>query len=171
MRSAEACGRIRGEGALMLERRQGRQRGVSGRWRRADPEVFLDPFYMDRYPVTNLQFAEFVAKTGYKTEAERFEWSFVFPQAHRARGLSAAGGGYRSQRHLVVQSSRSRLAASGRAGQRDPLAAAASGDTCYRGTMHWNIAAGPASDCPPKAEWEYASRGGLEQKTYPWGDS
>ena len=41
-------------------------------------ETVLDPFYMDTYPVTNRQFAEFVAATGYKTEAERFDWSFVF---------------------------------------------------------------------------------------------
>src|SRR2546427_1089897 len=46
-------------------------------------EVTLDPFYMDTYPVTNRQFAEFVRATGYKTEAEQFEWSFVF-QGHIA---------------------------------------------------------------------------------------
>src|SRR5215471_14530679 len=31
-------------------------------------EVTLDPFYMDRYPVTNEQFAEFTRQTGYRTE-------------------------------------------------------------------------------------------------------
>jgi sulfatase modifying factor 1 len=41
-------------------------------------EVILDPFYMDTCPVTNRQFAEFVQRTDYKTEAERFDWSFVF---------------------------------------------------------------------------------------------
>src|SRR5262245_11870867 len=41
-------------------------------------EVTLDPFYIDRYPVTNRRFEEFVCSTGYKTESERFGWSFVF---------------------------------------------------------------------------------------------
>ncbi len=47
--------------------------------------VTLDPFYMDRYPVTNRQFGEFVKATGYRTEAERFGWSFVFA-GHLKRG-------------------------------------------------------------------------------------
>ncbi len=41
-------------------------------------KVILDPFYMDRYPVTNRSFSEFIEATGYTTEAERFGWSFVF---------------------------------------------------------------------------------------------
>src|SRR5262245_52546490 len=41
-------------------------------------EVTIDPVFIDKYPVTNLQFAEFIRATGYKTEAERFGWSFVF---------------------------------------------------------------------------------------------
>ncbi|HXJ40285.1 MAG TPA: SUMF1/EgtB/PvdO family nonheme iron enzyme, partial [Bryobacteraceae bacterium] len=40
--------------------------------------VILDPFYLDRYPVTNERFAEFVAATGYRTETEAFGWSYVF---------------------------------------------------------------------------------------------
>ncbi len=40
--------------------------------------VTLDAFAIDRTPVTNQVFAQFVAATGYKTEAERFGWSFVF---------------------------------------------------------------------------------------------
>src|SRR5947209_1988375 len=40
--------------------------------------VLLSPFAIDVVPVTNESFAEFVRSTGYKTEAERFGWSFVF---------------------------------------------------------------------------------------------
>ena len=40
--------------------------------------VTLDPFHIDKHPVTNALFSKFVAATGYKTEAERFGWSFVF---------------------------------------------------------------------------------------------
>src|SRR5277367_1309720 len=41
-------------------------------------KVTLDSFYMDVSPVTNGQFLEFAGATGYRTEAERFGWSFVF---------------------------------------------------------------------------------------------
>uniref|UniRef100_A0A8D0G985 Sulfatase modifying factor 2 n=1 Tax=Sphenodon punctatus TaxID=8508 RepID=A0A8D0G985_SPHPU len=41
-------------------------------------EVKVKPFAIDRYPVTNRDFREFVREKKYKTEAEAFGWSFVF---------------------------------------------------------------------------------------------
>src|SRR5699024_5658993 len=41
-------------------------------------EVRLDDFYMDPYAVTNHDFLTFVEATGYKTDAEKYGWSFVF---------------------------------------------------------------------------------------------
>ena len=48
--------------------------------------VRVNPFYMDSCAVTNQQFEKFVRETGYKTEAERFGWSFVF---HMFVGIKA----------------------------------------------------------------------------------
>src|SRR4051812_24975430 len=41
-------------------------------------EVQLRPFVMDATAVSNVQFATFVAETGYTTQAEHSGWSFVF---------------------------------------------------------------------------------------------
>ncbi|XP_041278905.1 inactive C-alpha-formylglycine-generating enzyme 2 isoform X3 [Onychostruthus taczanowskii] len=41
-------------------------------------EVTVKPFALDRHPVTNRDFREFVREKKYKTEAEAFGWSFVF---------------------------------------------------------------------------------------------
>ena len=38
----------------------------------------LKPFRMSATTVTNAIFDQFVAKTGYMTDAERYGWSFVF---------------------------------------------------------------------------------------------
>ena len=51
--------------------------------------VSLKPFAVDPFAVTNAWFAEFMAATGYRTDAERFGWSLVF-QAFVRRG--DAGG-------------------------------------------------------------------------------
>lgn len=40
--------------------------------------VYLDDFFIDKYEISNLEFKNFVEKTGYKTEAELFGDSFVF---------------------------------------------------------------------------------------------
>jgi formylglycine-generating enzyme len=40
--------------------------------------VTIDSFRIDPHPVTNTQFERFISATSYKTEAERFGWSFVF---------------------------------------------------------------------------------------------
>ena len=41
-------------------------------------QVSLAAFYISKVAVTNEQFTEFAHRTGYRTEAERFGWSFVF---------------------------------------------------------------------------------------------
>jgi formylglycine-generating enzyme required for sulfatase activity len=41
-------------------------------------EVVVAPFAIDRFAVSNRRFADFVAATGYVTDAERYGWSFVF---------------------------------------------------------------------------------------------
>lgn len=131
--------------------------------------VTLRPFAIDRYPVTNEQFRQFIQATGYRTEAEVYGWSFVFwahiPPSRRAELIE------------------------------DTVAAAPW--WCRVSGVRWDTPEGPGSDIstranhpvvqvswndaaayaqwsarrlPTEAEWEYAARGGLVQKLYPWGN-
>ena len=52
-------------------------------------KVAIRPFYIDETAVTNQQFIEFARSTNYRTEAERFGWSFVFYQFVPARDRAA----------------------------------------------------------------------------------
>ena len=56
--------------------------------------VLLDGFYIDKFAVTNEQFAEFVRRTDYRTESERIGWSFVF-HGHIPRERYGDLGGWR----------------------------------------------------------------------------
>jgi formylglycine-generating enzyme len=128
-------------------------------------KVTVDAFYIDSHPVSNEQFREFVRATGYQTESERFGWSFVFhkhvPQelvSQRALGTEwwcKIDGSNWSRPEGLDSTIDSRL--------EHPAV-----------HISWNDAAEYAEwagkRLPTEAEWEYASRGGLEQKTYPWGD-
>lgn len=122
------------------------------------------PFRIDRTDVTNAQFAEFVAATGYVTRAERgprpsslvfvgagdgvdlgdpSQWWAIVPGADW-RHPAGPGSSLDGKDHLPVV----------HVAYEDALAYA-----------HWR-----GRDLPTEAEWEFAARGGLDGALYVWGD-
>jgi len=112
--------------------------------------VTVKPFWMDRHEVTVAEFARFVAKTGYQTEAEKYGWAGAFDPAKGEWGV-AEGANWQ---HPDGADS----------------TAVADEPVCQ---VSWNDAVAYAKwaekRLPTEAEWEFAARGGLEDQLYAWG--
>ena len=139
--------------------------------------VYVDSFWMEATEVTNEQFDKFVNATGYITVAERTPTKEEFPDAP-PENLVAGSTVFTPTDAPVPLDSHFRW-------------------WRYQKGANWRHPDGPTSDIkghekypvvhvayedalayakwagkrlPTEAEWEFAARGGLAAKLYPWGD-
>lgn len=138
--------------------------------------VHVDPFRLDRHPVTNRQFASFVEATGYRTTAEippdPLDYPGMAPEMIQAASLV-----FRQPPSGMVVAPLSWWELLPGADWRHPSGPESStdgsGDHPVVHVTHADAAAYAAwagLRLPTEAEWEFAARGGLDGAEYAWGD-
>jgi formylglycine-generating enzyme required for sulfatase activity len=129
-------------------------------------EVKVEAFSIDPCAVSNRRFGAFVDATGYETDAERYGWSFVFGGLLPDEFPDTRGAVQAPWWRQVLGACWNR-----------PEGPHSSIEECLdHPVVHvsWQDAnafcAWSEARLPTETEWEYAARGGLVQKHFPWGD-
>lgn len=140
------------------------------------PET-VEGFWLDRYPVTNADFAKFIAATGYVTLCERAPNPADYPDADPELLVPGSAVFLKPAGPVNLRDSRAWWAyvpgadwrhpqgpestIEGR--ENHPVVHVAHEDACA-------YAAWAGKALPTEVEWEFAARGGLDGAAYAWGD-
>jgi sulfatase modifying factor 1 len=140
-------------------------------------EVTVDGFWIDRYEVTNEQFAGFVADTGYVTLAERPPRPEDFPGAPQENLVPGSMVFQKRSGPVDLRNYANWWAWVPGANWRHPNGPGSSLENliqhpvvhvAYEDVVSYACWAN--KELPTEAEWEYAARGGLDGAIFTWGD-